>query len=245
MGGPPEAAPLGGLEKRLGVVFPDRRLLLEALTHSSYANENGGGAYPSNERLEFLGDAVVSLAAADLLWEAFPGVPEGTLSQRKAVLVSQDTLARRARALGLHRFLLLGTGEERSGGRERPSLLADAFEAVVGAMYIAAGWETTRRFVQAQLREELDRRGGPSAAGGGWLDPKSRLQQVTQAMDGTVPVYELVAAEGPPHQPRFEVAVLWDGKEWGRGKGGSRREAEQEAARQALEKLPRSRRARN
>lgn len=223
--------PLEELEQRLGLSFPDRGLLLEALTHSSYANEQDPRPN-SNERLEFLGDSVIGLSAGHLLYERFPEEPEGSLARMRASLVSEDALSKCARALQLGRFVLLGAGEERSGGRERPALLCDLFEAVVGAIYLTHGWEEANRFVRRQLEPLLHER-----RQGSWLDAKSRLQEYLQQREGQLPQYRLVAVEGPPHRRIFRVEVLWRDQVLGEGQGGSRKQAEQEAAASALRAL--------
>lgn len=223
--------PLDELEERLGLSFPDRALLLEALTHSSYANEQDPRP-KSNERLEFLGDSVIGLSAGHLLYERFPDEPEGNLARMRASLVSEQSLSGCARALELGRYVLLGAGEERSGGRERASLLCDLFEAVVGAIYLSHGWEEANRFVRKHLEVRL-----AAMSQGGWLDAKSRLQEYLQQWEGELPQYRLAAVEGPPHRRVFRVEVLWRDRILGEGQGASRKQAEQEAAAAALRAL--------
>ena len=226
---------LSELEATLGVRFSDRTLLAQALRHSSYVHEQPPPKPPSNERLEFLGDAVVSLSVSHLLYETFPDAPEGALAGRRAGLVSEETLAARARELGLGRYVLLGAGEEASGGRQRPSLLCDLFEAVVGAIYLSEGWETADAFVRRQLGPlVMTLEHGAAPLFKGPADAKSRLQEILQAEGGRPPVYRLVKVDGPPHRRQFTVTVEWDGAVRGWGEGRTRKAAEQEAARRAL-----------
>lgn len=233
-------ARLDELERRLGIPLRDRRVFLQALTHSSFSHEWGPSRFPSNERLEFLGDAVVNLSAASFVCDSLPHAPEGALTRRRTGLVNQEALARRAKALGLDRLVLLGTGAERSGGRRRASLLCDVFEAVAGAIYVTAGWEAADRFLRAQFESMLAERaadGGMEADEAAWSDAKSRFQEYAQARGEPLPCYRLIAKEGPPHRPLFTVEVEWRGQVYGRGQGRSRRQAEQEAAEEALRRL--------
>lgn len=223
------------LEERLGVTFKSAELLRHALVHSSYVNENPESAPGSNERLEFLGDAVLGLVVADELYAAYPDRDEGKLTELRTLLVRRDTLAKAARRLELGESLLLGRGEEVGGGRARPTNLSHAYEAVVGAIFLDRGLAAARRFVRRSLSpdfEQLDERAFP-------LDPKSRLQEASQSLFQTTPVYRLVDAEGPDHARRFTIEVLIDGRRRGRGKGRSKQQAEKEAARQALKRLER------
>ena len=211
---------------------------MEALTHSSYANERGPHLFPSNERLEFLGDGVVNLAVAHKLWHELPQRAEGDLSRLRAALVREKTLARWARQLELDQFVLLGVGEEQSGGRRRPGLLADTFEAVTGAIFVTFGWEEAQgfvwRFVEQELQAWREEAGDEETIG---KDPKSRLQEWLQRQRKPLPTYKLVLKEGPPHRSRFTVNVEWEGQVWGTGRGWSLKEAEEEAAREALRNM--------
>jgi ribonuclease-3 len=221
------------LEERVGVTFKDKGLLQQALVHSSYVNENPETAPESNERLEFLGDAVLGLVVADELYAAYPDRDEGKLTELRTLLVRRDTLAKAARRLKLGEVLLLGRGEEVGGGRGRSSNLSHAYEAVVGSIFLDRGLATARRFVCKSLNpefEQLDGRAFP-------LDPKSRLQEASQSLFQTTPVYRLVEAEGPDHARRFTIEVLIDGRKRGSGKGPSKQQAEKEAAREALKRL--------
>ncbi|MFQ5515388.1 MAG: ribonuclease III [Myxococcota bacterium] len=218
------------LEKRLGHRFRDPSLLEHALTHRSRAHEEGGLTH-GNERLEFLGDAVVGLLVAELLMEAHPEAPEGILSRARATLVNRDALAEHARRLGLDREIRLGRSEESSDGRAKPSILADTFEAVLGAIYLDGGLGAARALVLRELGERLEHVRQPP------LDAKTRLQELLHARRQTLPRYETVEARGPDHAREFVVEVRAGERVLGRGRGRSKREAEQEAARTALAQL--------
>jgi|Deesub1362B_J571_1020462.scaffolds.fasta_scaffold18502_1 ribonuclease-3 len=221
------------LEAKLGYQFSNRELLRLALTHRSYLAISGESHLKTNERLEFLGDSVLGLLVTEYLYEHFPRKSEGILTQYKSILVSRRVLARHARNLGLGRFLFLGTGEERSGGRRRESILADAFEAIVGAVYLDGGYNAAREFlfrtilnrVQAILKEEIHR------------NYKSQLLEYTQAKGMGMPEYEVCSERGPEHAKVFEVSVKIRGQVLGVGVGTSKKRAEQQAARIALEAL--------
>ena len=217
------------LERRLGHRFRDRDLLETALTHRSFAHEQGGGDH--YERLEFLGDAVLGLVAAERLYRLHPDDPEGELSKRKAFLVSQAVLAGRARELGLGEALRVGVGEERSGGREKTSLLADAMEALIGAVYLDGGLASAREVVEALLAA------GAARPAHGARDPKTRLQEVAQGRGWELPVYRVLDATGPDHAKRFRVECRLRGEAVGAGEGRSKKAAEQAAAAAALERL--------
>jgi len=222
------------LEARLGHAFRNAALCETALTHTSWVNEAGQPERSDNERLEFLGDAVLDLVVSDLLMRRFPDRREGDLSRARAALVSEPGLAQVAVALELGRFILLGKGEERTGGRGRPSILANALEALLGAIYVDAGFDAAAavasRLFESRI-EEVDQHAR--------LDYKSRLQERAQALWQTAPVYEVVAEEGPDHDKRFEVALSLAGRPYGRAIGRSKKEAEQGAAAAALEAIER------
>jgi len=222
------------LEARLGHAFRNAALCETALTHTSWVNEAGQPERSDNERLEFLGDAVLDLVVSDLLMRRFPDRREGDLSRARAALVSEPGLAQVAVALELGRFILLGKGEERTGGRGRPSILANALEALMGAIYIDAGFDAAAavasRLFESRI-EEVDQHAR--------LDYKSRLQERAQALWQTAPVYEVVAEEGPDHDKRFEVALSLAGRPYGRAIGRSKKEAEQGAAAAALDAIER------
>ncbi|MGI6082180.1 MAG: ribonuclease III [Limnochordia bacterium] len=201
-------------------------LLTMALTHKSYVAEHPGAV--DNERLEFLGDAVIELAYTDYLYHTYPQRSEGELSAARAAAVSEPSLARFARGLGLGSHIRLGRGEEMSGGRQRDSLLADAFEAVVGAVYLEHGWDVAREFVISHL-------GSPTLPL--TTDNKGRLQELLQASSKQTPSYHVLKESGPDHDKVFVVEVVHRGRRLGRGTGRSKKEAEQKAAEEALNRL--------
>lgn len=225
--------PAERLAARLGLPIRDLDLLERALVHSSYLHEHRELAAGHNERLEFLGDAVVSLAVSEALYARHPDDDEGVLSARRASIVSTAGLARLAGRLGLGDLLLLGEGESQRGGRRRPSLLASAFEAVVGAIYLDLGYAAAREWLVGLAGPELS----ADAPIGSLKSPKSRLQEFTQHLTGERPQYHLVDASGPDHQRVFRIAVSVDGRVLGSGIGPSRRVAETEAAIQALDAI--------
>jgi ribonuclease-3 len=223
------------LSTTLGVVFFNPRLLTIALTHSSYkkASPEQGEDLPSNERLEFLGDAVLTFLATAWLYERFPTENEGTLSTLRAGLVKRPTLARFARELNLGSHARLGRSEEARAGRERDALLADMFEAILGAIYLDQGIEPARAFVLPFFIAEIER----ILAGDADIDYRTRLQQSLQVSQGITPTYRTVSESGPPHRRHFTVEV-WDRDQClGSGSGTSKQAASQEAARAALETL--------
>lgn len=230
--------PVDALIERLGLPVGDRALLEQALIHSSWLHEHPGDAPGHNERLELLGDAVVNLAVSEALFRRHPTDDEGVLSARRAAIVSTSGLARLATRLDLGSFLMLGEGEAQRGGRVRPSLLASAFEAVAGAMYLDLGWDVVSSWIREQAEPEIVADHALSAL----KSPKSRLQEHTQRTTGGRPVYHLVDAVGPDHEKRFRVEVEVDGTVLGLGEGSSRRVAETSAAAQALEALRHARR---
>jgi ribonuclease-3 len=223
------------LEARLKVTFKDRSLLKQALIHTSYLNENPGIDVGSNERLEFLGDAALGVVVAHQLYTEYPDVDEGKLTELRAHLVRRDTLARAAARFELGDYLQLGRGEDAAGGRRRPTNLARAYEALVGAIFLDGGLTKVRAFVRRSLAEEfakLRKSGMPH-------DPKSRLQEVIQSRWQTTPSYRLLKTEGPDHARRFTVQVVVGGKPLGTGEGRSKQMAEKEAAQQALREIER------
>jgi len=216
-------------QDRLGIAFRDPGLLRVALTHPSYANEHPEQGHDTNERLEFLGDAVLGLIVAESLYADFPEIEEGRLTEWRAQLVCGPTLSRVATRLGLGDLLLLGRGEEATGGRNREGNLERVFEAVVGAVMLDQGLEAARAFAQAALREEF----AALDADPGVLNPKGALQQLVQGVLGR-PQYVTVAEEGPEHARRFTIEARIEGEVVGTGMGSSKHQAEKEAARQAL-----------
>lgn len=217
------------LAQRLGVTFHDIGLLHTALVHTSYANE-AQGRVAHNERLEFLGDAVLELASSTYLYTHFPRLPEGELTKTRASIVCSAALAKIAARLGLGEYLLLGHGEEMSGGRARTTNLEDAFEAVLGAIYLDQGWEAARDYALRQLAPEFDQ----VRHGENLQDYKTLLQELVQKTPGSTIAYELLEATGPDHAKHYRYAVVINGKTCGEGEGSSKKEAEQQAARMAL-----------
>ncbi len=213
--------------KSHGFPLGDGRLLNEALTHKSYAHERAGiSPPPHNEKLEFLGDSVLGIVVCDYLYANFPGVDEGGLSKVKSVVVSASSLAEKARKIRLGESLRLGRGEEKSGGRQRPALLADALEAVIGAVYLSGGLEHARKFVLGLLETDL------VGARSGHLAPdyKTILQEHFQRVEKRAPQYKVLRQWGPDHNRSFEVECHFPGKVLARGTGKSKKEAEQDAA---------------
>ena len=221
------------LEAKLGYTFQNRQLLEAALYHSSYANEHRGSGIQSNERLEFLGDSVLGMVTADYLYRKHPQMPEGDLTRIRAALVCEQSLHEVAQSLELGNYLKLGRGEESGGGRQRPSILADATESVFAAVYLDGGLEEARRIIHRVLldreREEVveERR----------RDFKTELQELVQRTPGRTITYHLVQESGPDHCRVFTMEVRVDGETAGRGEGRSKKNAEQAAARSALEAM--------
>lgn len=220
------------LSVRLGIRFADISLLDEALTHSSYANESRK-LIPHNERLEYLGDAVLELASSTYLYECFPACTEGELTKMRASLVQSETLARLARRLDLGAYLRLGHGEAQDGGAERQNNLENAFEAVVGAVYLDGGWEAAKDYAYAQLASEVGRLRPEQVQ----RDYKTTLQEYIQKTRRETVAYELVDESGPDHDKRFTTRVLVAGRAMGEGTGRSKKKAEQQAAAHALDRL--------
>jgi ribonuclease-3 len=215
------------LEAQLGVAFRNRAVLLTALTHRSWCNENADDAH--NERLEFLGDAALELIVSEWLYERYPEHAEGQLTLLRAALVCGETLARLAEQIGIPSALRLSRGEELSGARTRVPILANAFEAVIGAVLLDQGLTTTRSCVRALFTPELEHLDHAATR-----DPKSLLQEWVQAREHAQPRYELVAMQGPQHAPTFAVAVWVNGRELARGAGRNKHRAEIDAAQNAL-----------
>jgi ribonuclease-3 len=227
-----ERAPQGpkALDRILGVRFRDGSLRELALTHRSYAFENELPA--NNERLEFLGDAVLGVVVTDMAFREFPEMPEGELAKLRAAIVNMSALADAARDLGLGRFVLLGRGEEMSGGRDKSSILADALEAVLGAVYLDRDLPAARKLVERVFRPRMI----AYVRGEGERDYKTILQELASAEVRSVPEYR-IRERGPDHQKEFTATVFLAGKEWGTGIGRSKKEAEQQAAHQAYVRL--------
>ncbi len=218
------------LEERIGHKFRNPLLLAEALTHASLGHETERRHF-DNQRLEFLGDAVLQLAITEYLYGHFQGAPEGHLTKLRSRLVSRDSLKRHAAQLDLGNCLMLGRGEEVSGGRHRASTLADSYEALIGALYLDSDFATARRFILEQMAGDLARLKEEPVD----INPKGELQELLQAISPTSPIYEVISQSGPEHEKTFSVRVLWEGEKLGEGTGRSKKQAETAAARQALE----------
>lgn len=216
------------LERKLLISFPDQSLGLAALTHKSYTNEHREDSASDNERLEFLGDAVIDLAISHRLMERFPTASEGELSKLRALIVNEEGLAKVARRLGLGDLLLLGRGEELTGGRTKNSVLADALEAVIGAVYLSSGWDKVMELVDRHFAEALQ----GVAEGRSGQDYKTRLQEEVQNRLRLSPKYRVISETGPDHEKVFEVEVSINSELSARGTGRSKKEAEQAAARE-------------
>jgi ribonuclease-3 len=216
------------LQKELDYQFTDAALLLRAHTHVSHERDNGAG---HNEVLEFLGDAVLDLAVSDLLMRRYPACSEGDLSKMRAALVNTTVLAEKAALLGLGPLLRMGKGEERSGGRTKPSILAGAFEALLGAVYQDGGFEAARRLVERYFADDVEEKEL------GRQDYKTRLQEISQMLFHAPPSYRVVAESGPDHDKRFVTEIAVGGKVLGMGEGKTKKQAEQQAAKKALGEL--------
>ena len=219
------------LEQHIGWRFQQPQLLLEALTHRSYAYETPNQGQVPNERLEFLGDAILAFLSADYLFRSYPLLSEGELTDARAALVKTPTLAAFARRLHLGEYLRMGRGEHRSGGRNRDPLLAAAFEALLGAISLDRGLDAVRQVLLPLLEEEAQR----VISAGRLKDDKSLLQELAQAHLGITPSYRVVAEEGPAHHRRYTIEVLFGSNVAGQGQGRNKQDAEQKAARLALE----------
>jgi len=215
------------LEGRIGYEFRDYALLLQAMSHSSYANEKHLGRLQCNERLEFLGDAVLELVTSEYLYEKFPQMPEGDATKTRASIVCEQSLAFCARSISLGKYILLGKGEESSGGRERPSITSDACEALIGAIYLDGGFTSAKEFILKFILNDLEHKKL-------FFDSKTILQERIQAQHEETLHYELVGEEGPDHQKRFIVHAMLGERIIGRGEGRTKKAAEQAAAYDAL-----------
>lgn len=223
---------LSPFEDKLSYHFRRIDRLRQAVVHKSYANERRDKGIADNERLEFLGDAVLDLIISEAILERYPLHSEGQLSKLRALIVSEPTLARIARSIGLGEFILLGRGEEQTGGRDKNSILADTIEAVIAAVYLDSDLATTAAVVLPLLREQIE-----GAASNGSLDYKTSLQESSQSLKGALPVYRVVKESGPDHQKVFQVELTIQERVYAVGKGRSKKEAEQDAARAGLERL--------
>ena len=222
---------LGKLEERLGVAFRDRELLLTAITHRSYLNEHREATQQHNERFEFLGDAVLELVVTDFLFHKYPAMPEGELTAIRAALVNTISIADASTKLNINDFLLLSKGEERDTGRARQYILANTFEAIVGALYLDQGYEAAKEFIAAQLFDRTELIVEKKL----WQDAKSRFQELSQEHVGVTPSYITLGQTGPDHDRVFTVGAFLRNDAIAEGQGRSKQEAEQEAAEKALE----------
>ena len=214
-------------ENAIGYSFINKSLLKCALTHTSYVNENKNEGLEDNERLEFFGDAIIEFHVSEYLFKKYNNFPEGDLTKIRASMVCEQSLAQCAKAISLGSYLYMGKGEEASGGRERASITSDAFEALVAAIYLDSGRENTFGFIQSHLLAVLDNKDL-------FFDAKTRLQEIVQKRGESAPHYELLSEEGPSHDRTFEVAAFINDREISRGKGHSKKAAQQEAALQAI-----------
>jgi ribonuclease-3 len=221
------------LQARIGYRFRDRGLLEHALTHKSRAAEDASGGVTDNESLEFLGDAVLGLVVADALFHQYPDYDEGQKSKVKAAVVSTQSLARHAERLGLGEHLILGRGEEKTGGRFKQALLADGYEALIAALYLDGGLDAAETFLRKELKDAIDEGSAQSFV----RDHKSALQERLQALGRPLPEYRVSGEAGPDHRKTFSVEVVVNGEVLGAATGRAKKEAEQEAARLALAKL--------
>lgn len=222
---------ISDLEKAIGYRFKNISLLQNALAHSSYANERWHNSLMSNERLEFLGDSILGMTVADFLYRTFPDRPEGELTRMRADMVCERTLAAVADRIGLGQHLLLGHGEEQGGGRSRPSILADAVESIIAACYLDGGFESAASFIRMFILCDVPVKQLHH------VDYKTNLQELVQQKKNQVLSYVLVGESGPDHDKQFVVEVSLNGAVVGKGTGRSKKKAEQDAARAAIEKL--------
>jgi ribonuclease III len=219
------------LQKILDVTFTDTTLLLMAVTHRSYLNEHREATWEHNERLEFLGDAVLELAVTDFLFREYPEKPEGELTAIRAALVNTHSLASASERLGVNKFLLMSKGESKDEGRARQYILANVFEACIGAIYLDQGYDTARKFIASRLFANTDEIIKKRL----WQDAKSRFQELSQEHASITPTYETVSQEGPDHDRVFTVGVYLRHEKVAEGKGRSKQEAEQQAASAAMQ----------
>jgi ribonuclease III len=221
---------LKNLEKNIGVSFNNKNVLENALIHRSWINENRSLNKESNERLEFLGDAILEFWTTKRLFILFPELPEGALTNIRASIVCTDNLAEKSVSMKLGKHLLLSKGEERNGGRDNPSILADLFESIIGAIYVDLGLFQTEKFLSRVLLEEIKKKGSR----GDIKDAKTKFQEVAQSEYKTTPIYKIIKESGPDHQKSFQVGAYLGNKKISQGKGLSKRSAEEEAAQKAL-----------
>lgn len=230
------AKPVEEFEAKLGLKFNDINILKEALTHRSYVNENRSQKVSHNERNEFLGDAVLELIISDYLFKTYPDNPEGELTSFRAAVVRTESLADVSRKLGAGNYLLMSNGEEATGGRDKDYLLANVFEAILGAIYLDLGWDESVKFVHKYLVPMIERVVKYRLD----IDNKTKFQEVAQRLYKLTPTYELLSAKGPDHEKIFTMAVLVGEKKFEEGTGGSKQKAEEMAAQKAIEAIEKS-----
>jgi ribonuclease-3 len=218
-------------QEKFNLSFKNEDLLQQAFIHRSYINENKGSGLKHNERLEFLGDAVLELVITDFLFKEYPQVDEGILTAYRSALVRTESISAAARSMGMNELLLLSKGEARDEGKARDYILANTFESFVGALYLDQGYDAAQTFIAQALFENIKK----VIDEGSWKDPKSRFQEHAQETHGETPRYELISAEGPDHDKEFVMAVFVGDKEIARGVGNSKQKAQQDAAQKAIE----------
>lgn len=224
---------LDKLEQRIGYAFTNRDILKEALTHSSYANERRHEDRRNNERLEFLGDSVLGIVISDHLFQTYPNLPEGELTKIRSKVVCETTLGECSRKLGLGTFMFFGKGEEMTGGRDRTSILADAFEAMIAGIYLDGGFNQARQFIMRHMTQKIE----DAVAGKVFLDYKTHLQELVQVNKNNRIRYEIIREEGPDHSKVFHTQVKLNDEIIGTGVGRSKKESEQEAAKMAIREV--------
>lgn len=223
-------ADFSAFEERIGYTFKEKRFIETAFTHRSYLNENRATGREHNERLEFLGDAVLELVVTEFLFAKYPDKPEGDLTAYRAALVNTQSISDAATMLGMNEFLLLSRGESRDTGRARMIILANTFEALIGALYLDAGYEVAKKFIGKQLFHKTEE----VVAKRLWQDAKSRFQELSQEKTGITPSYQMLDQSGPDHDKRFVVGAFIGETKIAQGEGRSKQEAEQDAAQKAL-----------
>ncbi len=221
---------LSELEEKIGYKFKDRKLLINALTHSSFINESKETDISDNERLEFFGDAIIEFFISEFIFNKHKDFPEGDMTKMRASMVCEPSLAACARYIDLGDYIIMGRGEEMSGGRSRDSIISDAFEALVAAIYLDSGWSSVADFIGEHLEKSLENEEL-------FFDAKTRLQEIVQKTEGNVLRYEMVGEEGPAHNRTFEAVALLNDEEIGHGQGHSKKEAQQKAAMSAIKML--------
>lgn len=218
------------VQELIGYQFNNTNILKQALTHSSYSNEKQMNKLYNNERIEFLGDAVLELVSSEYIYERYPDKPEGELTKLRASLVCEKSLTYSANKFKIGDYLFLGKGEDSTGGRQRPSILSDALEAIIGAIFLDGGFTNAKEFVTENILKVIEQREL-------FFDSKTILQEIVQSKYTQAPRYELIGVEGPDHKKEFSVIVSLKDKELGRGKGRTKKAAEQQAAYQAVKKF--------